>query len=87
MFVDLDGNVITYDGSHGSPIRVTFVNEGGYYYASSGTGIAVTQSDEFDVSTGQLQQEQDAEDSYNKEEDVPAQKKVKMSSPSDKKEL
>eukprot|EP00529_Nitzschia_sp_RCC80_P020200 CAMPEP_0113489328 /NCGR_PEP_ID=MMETSP0014_2-20120614/26472_1 /TAXON_ID=2857 /ORGANISM="Nitzschia sp." /LENGTH=427 /DNA_ID=CAMNT_0000383061 /DNA_START=344 /DNA_END=1627 /DNA_ORIENTATION=+ /assembly_acc=CAM_ASM_000159 len=86
LFVDLDGNVIPYDGSHGSPIRVTFVNEGGYYYASSGTGIAVTQPDEFDMSTGQLLVEQDQEKGA--EEGVPAPKKVKTSSsPSDEKEL
>ena len=54
LFVDLDGNVIPYDGSHGSPIRLTFINEGGYYYASSGTGIAVTRSDEFEIHTGEL---------------------------------
>ena len=47
LFVDLDGNVIPYDGSHGSPITLLFINEGGYYYASSGTGISVAQRREF----------------------------------------
>ena len=54
LFVDLDGEVIPYDGSHGSPILVMFVNEGGYYYASSGTGISIAQRDEFDLATGTL---------------------------------
>mmetsp|Transcript_4100 Transcript_4100/g.9774 ORF Transcript_4100/g.9774 Transcript_4100/m.9774 type:complete len:377 (-) Transcript_4100:55-1185(-) len=54
LFVNLDGDVIPYDGSHGSPILVMFVNEGGYYYASSGTGISVAQRDEFDLLTGKL---------------------------------
>jgi len=54
LFVNLDGEVIPYDGSHGSPILLMFVNEGGYYYASSGTGISVAQRDEFDLETGTL---------------------------------
>eukprot|EP00536_Pseudo-nitzschia_multiseries_P012861 jgi/Psemu1/320347/estExt_fgenesh1_pm.C_5120013 len=54
LFVNLDGEVIPYDGSHGSPILLMFVNEGGYYYASSGTGISVAQKDEFDLETGVL---------------------------------
>jgi succinylglutamate desuccinylase len=54
LFVNLDGEVIPYDGSHGSPILLMFVNEGGYYYASSGTGISVAQRDEFDLITGTL---------------------------------
>ncbi|EED87972.1 aspartoacylase, partial [Thalassiosira pseudonana CCMP1335] len=31
LFVGLDGNVITYDGSHGDEVHLIFVNEGGYY--------------------------------------------------------
>ena len=54
LFVNLDGEVIPYDGSHGSPILLMFVNEGGYYYASSGTGISVALRDEFDLATGTL---------------------------------
>ena len=54
LFVDLDGNIIEYDGSHGSPVVLMFINEGGYYYASSGTGISVAQRDEFDLMTGTL---------------------------------
>ena len=30
LFVDLDGNVIPYDGSHGEEVHLIFVNEGGY---------------------------------------------------------
>jgi len=54
LFVNLDGEVIPYDGSHGSPILLMFVNEGGYYYASSGTGISVARKDEYDLVTGML---------------------------------
>jgi hypothetical protein len=54
LFVNLDGEVIPYDGSHGSPVLLMFVNEGGYYYASSGTGIAVAVAEEFDLLTGML---------------------------------
>mmetsp|Transcript_44672 Transcript_44672/g.50077 ORF Transcript_44672/g.50077 Transcript_44672/m.50077 type:complete len:386 (-) Transcript_44672:332-1489(-) len=54
LFVNLDGEVILYDGSHGSPILLMFINEGGYYYARSGTGISVAQRDEFDLRTGNL---------------------------------
>jgi aspartoacylase len=35
LFVTLDGTVIPYDGSHGEEVHLIFVNEGGYYYASS----------------------------------------------------
>ena len=54
LFVDLDGEVIPYDGSHGSPICVTFINEGGYYYASSGTGISVAKPACFDLESGRI---------------------------------
>jgi aspartoacylase len=30
LFVDIDGNVITYDGSHGDVVYLIFVNEGGF---------------------------------------------------------
>lgn len=35
LFVTLDGTIIPYDGSHGDEVYLIFVNEGGYYYASS----------------------------------------------------
>ena len=54
LFVNLDGEVIRYDGSYGSPILLMFINEGGYYYASSGTGISVAQRDKYDLMTGLL---------------------------------
>jgi len=41
LFVGLDGAIIPYDGSHGDEVLLMFVNEGGYYYSSSGTGIGV----------------------------------------------
>jgi succinylglutamate desuccinylase len=54
LFVDLDGTVVPYSGSHGSPVYLMFVNEGGYYYASSGTGIGVAVRAEFDLETGKF---------------------------------
>lgn len=54
LFVNLDGEVIPYDGSHGSPTLLMFINEGGYYYASSGTGVSVAQRDLYDLETGKL---------------------------------
>ena len=59
LFVDLDGNVIPYDGSHGSPIYLMFVNEGGYYYQSSGTGISVAVKAEYDLESGMLIEEEE----------------------------
>ena len=54
LFVDLDGNIINYDGSHGSPVLLMFVNEGGYYYSSSGTGISVARRERYSLETGKL---------------------------------
>lgn len=54
MFVDLDGNVISYDGKYGSPITLVFVNEGGYYYSNSGTGIGVAAPSMYSLETGLL---------------------------------
>ena len=54
MFVDLDGNTIMYDGKYGSPVTLIFVNEGGYYYSSSGTGIGVATPGRFSLETGRL---------------------------------
>ena len=34
LFVQVDGTIIPYDGSHGEEVHLIFVNEGGYYYAS-----------------------------------------------------
>jgi succinylglutamate desuccinylase len=55
LFVDLDGKEIAYDGSHGDEVYLIFVNEGGYYYQSSGTGIGVAVDAEFDLDEGMLQ--------------------------------
>ncbi|KAI2510066.1 Succinylglutamate desuccinylase / Aspartoacylase family [Fragilaria crotonensis] len=52
LFVGRDGSVITYNGSHGDEVYLMFVNEGGYYYASSGTGIGVAVPKTFDLLTG-----------------------------------
>lgn len=54
LFLDLGGNIITYDGSHGEEVHLIFVNEGGYYYQSSGTGIGVAVASEYDLTTARL---------------------------------
>lgn len=54
LFLDLGGNIILYDGSHGEEVHLIFVNEGGYYYQSSGTGIGVAVASEYDLSTARL---------------------------------
>ena len=38
-----------YDGSRGDVITPIFINEGGYYYASSGRGIGVAEKTVVDV--------------------------------------
>jgi len=53
LFVTLDGTVVPYDGSHGEEVHLIFVNEGGYYYESSGTGIGVAVKSRFDWQTGE----------------------------------
>ncbi|KAL9178354.1 hypothetical protein ACHAXT_000001 [Thalassiosira profunda] len=63
LFVQLDGTVIPYDGSHGEEVHLIFVNEGGYYYASSGTGIGVAVKSKFDWSTGWFVVESDDDES------------------------
>jgi succinylglutamate desuccinylase len=54
LFVDLKGKTIPYTGSHGSPVYLMFVNEGGYYYASSGTGIGVAIRADFNLESGKF---------------------------------
>lgn len=54
LYVKHDGSIIPYDGSHGDEVHVVFVNEGGYYYQSSGTGIGVAVKAEYDVESGTL---------------------------------
>jgi succinylglutamate desuccinylase len=54
LFVDLDGTEIPYNGSHGSPLHLIFINEGGYYFSSSGIGIAVAMKAGYDLDTGKL---------------------------------
>ena len=67
LFVDIEGNEILYDGSHGSPVHLIFVNEGGYYYSSSGTGIGVAVADKFDLFTGMLPPEAHQKEAQNDE--------------------
>lgn len=54
LFVKLDGTIVEYDGSHGDEVHLIFVNEGGYYYESSGTGIGVAVKSRFDWQTGKF---------------------------------
>jgi succinylglutamate desuccinylase len=54
MFVALDGSIIPYEGSHGDEVILIFINEGGYYYKSSGTGITVAAQSHFDLFTGMI---------------------------------
>ncbi|CAB9513993.1 aromatic-L-amino acid amidohydrolase [Seminavis robusta] len=51
LFVTMAGDVVPYDGSHGDSVYLMFINEGGYYYASSGTGIGVAVRTEYDLET------------------------------------
>lgn len=57
IFVALNGSTVYYDGAYGDEVSVMFVNEGGYYYQSSGTGISVAVQVQFDIQTGMIQQE------------------------------
>jgi succinylglutamate desuccinylase len=59
LFVEHDGTVIPYSGSHGSPVYLMFVNEGGYYYESSGRGIAICLRANFLFESGKLLIEDD----------------------------
>lgn len=52
LFVNLDGSITRYDGSFGDEVLLMFVNEGGYYYSQSGTGIGVAVSSSYDLDTG-----------------------------------
>ena len=52
LFIGMDGTIIPYNGSHGDEVYLMFVNEGGYYYASSGTGIGVAIPNTYDLLTG-----------------------------------
>ena len=61
LFVRPDGTIVPYDGSHGDVVHLMFVNEAGYYYTSSGTGIGVAYPGVFDYSTGMLVHEDESE--------------------------
>lgn len=67
LFIDLDGIVIPYDGSHGEEVYLIFVNEGGYYYESSGRGVGVAVRSQFDLQTGWFVVESDDEDGASQE--------------------
>lgn len=54
LFVAMDDTVLPYNGSHGDTIYLIFVNEAGYYYASSGTGLGVAHKGWLDLSTGMV---------------------------------
>lgn len=61
IFVAMDGSVVRYDGSHGDEVNVIFVNEAGYYYPSSGTGISVSVQSHFDLKDGMLAETEECE--------------------------
>jgi succinylglutamate desuccinylase len=52
LFVRLDGSLVRYDGSHGDEVHLIFVNEGGYYFEQSGTGIGVAVKTGYGLMTG-----------------------------------
>lgn len=54
LFVAQDGSVVHYEGSHGDEVYLIFINEAGYYYQSSGTGIGVAVESKFDLEFGML---------------------------------
>jgi len=49
MFVDMEGEVIRYDGAQGDVIWPVFVNEGAYYLPESGLGFGVALREEVEV--------------------------------------
>ena len=53
LFVSLhDNEIIYYDGSYGDAVHLIFINEGGYYYSSSGSGIAAFMNATCNLYTG-----------------------------------
>jgi len=64
LFVAHDRSIVPYDGSHGDEVYVIFVNEAGYYYASSGTGIGVAITSYYDLYSGMVKEEEESV-SYN----------------------
>ena len=64
LFVDLEGKEIPYDGSHGDQVHLIFVNEGGYYYQSSGTGVGVAVATEYNLEDGMLHKDGSARDEF-----------------------
>ena len=69
LFIDLVGNVIPYRGSHGDAVYLMFINEGGYYYAESGTGIGVAVQSHFRLRTGTFTSHQQQDDDDDDEDD------------------
>lgn len=76
LFVSLDGTtVITYDGSshtshNDTEVYPIFVNEGGYYYASSGMGIGIATRSHFDLRTCKFVDDNVIDDEMNDDDDV-----------------
>jgi hypothetical protein len=54
LFVTRDGTTLPYTGSHGDLVHLMFINEGGYYYKSSGTGIGVAVTRHYDLRNGNI---------------------------------
>jgi succinylglutamate desuccinylase len=59
LFVSVSGEIIRYDGSHGDSAYLMFINEGGYYYAQSGTGIAVAELLQYHMGRDRFLEEED----------------------------
>lgn len=58
LFVDADtGDIVPYSGSHGDEVYLIFVNEGGYYYSESGTGVGVAIESKLNISTARIVQQ------------------------------
>lgn len=54
LFVYHDGTVIPYSGSHGDEVYLMFINEGGYYYPQSGSGISVAVDTRYELATAKF---------------------------------
>lgn len=58
LFVKMDGSIVKYDGSFGDEVYLIFINEGGYYYKSSGTGIGVAIQATYNLQTGMIKNDE-----------------------------
>lgn len=59
LFVYHDGSVIPYSGSHGDEVYLMFINEAGYYYQQSGSGISVAVDTRYELATARFVNDDD----------------------------